>query len=104
MATRAEKFRYAAERSHEDRPPTKKRVKPLPSTLVGSKHAARKATHAFEPHPPEVQPSRKSTRGSANRAKPDAPFNLRESLVKNSPKARHGRGAGKRSPLARGRR
>jgi len=103
MATRAEKFRYAAERSHEDRPP-KKRVKPLPSTLVGSKHAARKATHAFEPHPPDVHPSRKSTRGSANRAKPDAPFNLRESLVKNSPKARHERGAGKRSPLARGRR
>jgi hypothetical protein len=51
------------------------------------KHAERKATHALEPDR-EGRPSRESSRKSANRAKPDTNFNLREELQKGSPETR----------------
>lgn len=47
-----------------------------------------KAAYAFESPAADGRRSRKSTRGSANRSKPDTNFNLRESLVKGSPEAR----------------
>lgn len=51
-----------------------------------SKRVAKKATYAFEGG--GGRPSRRSTRKSANRAKPDASLNLTEQLVKGSPEAR----------------
>jgi hypothetical protein len=50
--------------------------------------AAKKATYGIEPCADEHRPSRKSTRGGANRIKPDSSFNLREQLVKGSPESR----------------
>jgi hypothetical protein len=51
------------------------------------KHAAKKATYALE-DTANGRVSRKSTRKSANRAKSDTNFNLRENLQKGSPTAR----------------
>jgi hypothetical protein len=66
-------------------------------------HAAKiaaKATYAPEP-PHEGRPSRKSTRKSAHRVKPDSSFSLRESLQKGSPESRARRARAK-SVRARG--
>jgi hypothetical protein len=50
-------------------------------------HTRAKATYALEPTSGK-RPSRKSTRKSANRAKPDTNFNLREEMQKGSPEQR----------------
>ncbi len=51
-----------------------------------SKRAAEKATYALEPTGPVGQrPSRKSTRASANRSKPDANLKRREDRAKRAP-------------------
>jgi len=91
MATRAEQFR-----TEEERHPKRKAVQPRPAKekrVTKGRHAgpstvANKATYALESPAADGRRSRKSTRGSANRAKPDTNFNLRESLVKGSPEAR----------------
>jgi hypothetical protein len=59
-----------------------------PEKQIFLPHTAKKATYAIEPCSDEHRPSRKSTRGGANRIKPDSSFNLREQLVKGSPEAR----------------
>jgi hypothetical protein len=52
--------------------------------------SARKATYALETHTPGKRPSRKSTRKSANRSKPDTNLELRAQRKKNSPEGRYG--------------
>ena len=98
MATKAEQFRSTEERTRRK----KKRVsikKPKKGAWGRSKsHAAKKATHALEPTEPGKRPSRESTRSSANRAKPDAPFNITEETRKGAPseRARKARAKGAR--------
>lgn len=100
MATRAEKFRAQEERS----PAKKKRAKPGPTGAhpahdahkrknATSKRAGRKATYALERTKANTRPSRKSTRKSANRSKPDTNFELRRERKNNAPATRHSRRA-----------
>jgi hypothetical protein len=99
MPTRSERFRSEQER-RQRRP--KKKVLARKKAKKAAEGAgrerkteatrrARKATYEIEPHAPGKRPSRKSTRGGANRVKPDAPFNRREELTKGSPESRAGR-------------
>jgi hypothetical protein len=91
MATRAELFR-----TEEQRHSKRKKAQPSPAKKKAAaegrpakpRGAAAHATAALEAPAANGRRSRKSTRGSANRAKPDTNFNLRESLVKGSPEAR----------------
>lgn len=93
MATKAEKFHVEEERAAANE--HKAKVRPersKPGAAPGErtrakKHAGRKASYALEP-PREGRPSRKSTRKSANRSKPDTNLNLRETRQKTSPEAR----------------
>ncbi len=97
MATQAERFRSEQERHGK---PDRKRRKPAarrpaqaetpPSPLrKRPTRRASKATYAIEPTQPGKRPSRKSTRASANRVKPDASFNRREEAAKTSPDSRY---------------
>jgi hypothetical protein len=61
-------------------------AKPHKETILP--YTAKKATYGIEPCADEHRPSRKSTRGGANRIKPDSGFNLREQLIKGSPESR----------------
>ena len=87
MATRAERFRAREERKGPKATKGPKGAHAAKHTNV-SKRAGHKATYALEPHAPRTRPSRKSTRSSANRSKPDANFQLREERRTRSPKAR----------------
>lgn len=96
MATRAERFRAGQER----RGPKKQRKGPVGAHGAQDPHgrkrnpnraAARKATYALETHTPRARPSRKSTRASANRSKPDTNFQLRSERAARAPKARRAR-------------
>ncbi len=51
--------------------------------------SARKATYALETHTPGKRPSRKSTRKSNNRSKPDTNLELRAQRKKHSPEGRY---------------
>ena len=104
MATRAEQFHADEQRSGQassrrrrgqTKPgvPTKKRSR-------AKEHAAKKAPYALEVTTDGGRPSRKSTRKSANRAKPDTAFNATEELQKGSPESRYRKG---RARLARAR-
>jgi hypothetical protein len=92
MATRAEQFRSAQmgqRDKSEDRASSNGRKKPKKSEWRSeSKHAGVKATHALEETSSGARPSRKSTRASANRAKPDAHMQLGEERVEASPETR----------------
>ena len=103
MATRAEQERADAQRRG---PRTTKRNQagtkpgsPPASRSRAKKHTARKATYALERS--TGRPSRKSTRASANRAKPDAALNRTEEKRKGSPEATYRR-ARARATRARG--
>jgi hypothetical protein len=93
MATRSEQYRAAAERHGEadqsvrKRPSRSKPGSPPAKRARSKKAAGRKATYALEPTRAR-RPSRKSTRKSANRSKPDTNLTLREGRAKGSPKAR----------------
>jgi len=98
MATKAQWFRYRAERSGPKR--TRSPVKPVPrvggatGTEVArnrSKHAARKALYALEVTLPGARPSRKSTRGAANRQQNDAQARLRRAVSECRPESRAGK-------------
>src|ERR1044072_53536 len=95
MATRSEQFHADTQRRcerDEQRRRRAARSKPgvAPSDRSRSKkHAEKNATYALEEPSNGAPPSRKSTRKSANRAKPDASLNIRESLQKGSPEARY---------------
>lgn len=56
-----------------------------------SVHAARKASFALEDSA-TGRPSRKSSRGSSNRAKPDSNLKRRQTRATSSPKSRASRG------------
>jgi hypothetical protein len=92
MATRAERFHANEQRTGKTREPMRPgRTKPgLPSEVRSraKAHAARKALYALEETADGRRPSRKSTRRSANRAKPDATLNGIEELRKGSPQSR----------------
>jgi hypothetical protein len=93
MPTRSERFRSEQER-RQRRAKKKAPARKKPAEGGAQKRPtrrSRKATYGIEPHLPGERPSRKSTRGGANRVKPDAPFNRREELTKGSPENRAGR-------------
>jgi hypothetical protein len=83
MATKAERFRYAEERSGEPRPPTRPRRR-APSR-------GRKATFAFEVSAPGAA-SRKSTRKGKNRQKAGTALKSRQTLETTAPRSQHERG------------
>jgi hypothetical protein len=93
MATRAEQYKAAAERHGADDAAASKRAKaskpgsPPAKRAAAKKAAGRKASYALEPKR-AGRPSRKSTRKSANRSKPDTNLTLREGRTKGSPEAR----------------
>jgi hypothetical protein len=95
MATRSEQYRSARERTHTPNKAAKKRTQRhrAHDTHV-NRRAARKATYALEPRVAGKRPSRKSTRKSANRSKPDTNINLRSERRQRSPRMRHSRRAG----------
>jgi hypothetical protein len=82
MATRAERFRAATERS--GRKEAKKSKKTAKHVSLG-----RSASYALEDRSPASPPSRKSTRGSSNRQKAAAPMKGRLDVAIASPERRH---------------
>ena len=93
MATKAQEFRAAAERTAV----AAKRPKSTPSstprlTHNDSQRAGRKSTHAIERV--GAHASRKSTRGGANRAKPDSAQRITVRVRNASPEARATRESG----------
>src|SRR5450631_127454 len=107
MATKAEQFHAEEQRRHAGAKHGKNAHGSKPGTAPKArsndkKHAGKKATHALEKPVKGKRPSRKSTRKSANRSKPDATFNLQEEQRKTSPTARF-RKADARASRVRGR-
>jgi len=98
MATRAERFRSDSERTGRAKHKSIRKAKRATWSREKA-HAGAKATHAIE-----AGGSRESTRGSANRAKADAAFNLTENRRKGAPqaKARKMRASTKRVRGSRG--
>jgi hypothetical protein len=98
MATRSEQARDEEQRNRIASARKRATAKTASGTKVrrAKGRTAEKATYAYEA-PREGKPSRKSTRKSANRSKPDAGFNLRESLQKGSPESRARRSLAKAS-------
>ncbi len=85
MTTRAEWFRYEAERSGPKRPARKTKARPeaKPHNLSGKD---RKALYAFEDFAPGTRPSRKSSRKASNRQKTDAKFRLTRARKESAPR------------------
>ena len=92
MATKAEWFRYAAERSGS------KKQKSAPTPVAGrrdgtkipeehnvSERAGKNAPYALEAH--AGRPSRKSSRKSANRQKTDVQFRMKRKTAEGRPGA-----------------
>jgi len=89
MATKSEQFHAEEERkARTPKAPAPARSKPNTQSNESAR-AAKKATYALEQS--AGQPSRKSTRKSANRAKPDAAQTIHQEAVHNTPEARHAR-------------
>jgi hypothetical protein len=89
MATKAERFRYEAERSGTSQRKNKKGGVSTP----GSPAHARKASFAYEETPASTPASRRSTRKSKNRQKAAAALKGKQLLVLISPHHRHDSGA-----------
>jgi hypothetical protein len=88
MATKAERLRSEEQRTHGEDTKKSRASEKKPKKAAWSHdkaHAASKATHALEDTAPGQRPSRESTRGSSNRAKADAAFNITEETKKGSP-------------------
>ena len=87
MATRAEQFRYDAERAGPKRTAQPRRAKRprAGETRVESGHAARKASYQLEDS--AGRPSRKSSRKAANRQKTDVQFRLKRQVAETRPHA-----------------
>jgi hypothetical protein len=100
MATRAEQFRTEEQRQSNRktaRPSQAKKRPAIAERSAGSRAVPSNASYAFERPAADGRRSRKSTRDSANRAKPDTNLNLRESRVKGSPEARFRKQRAKRT-------
>ena len=106
MATRSEQYRAEQQRRGNRKSARQaSRTKPgvAPRDRSRSKaHAGKKATYALDADE-KGRPSRKSSRKSANRAKPDASLTISEALRKESPEARF-RQARARAVRTRGKR
>jgi hypothetical protein len=85
MATRAEWFRYNAERSGPKKPKQPKKAAPGPKAHNLST-TDRKALYAYEDFAPGARPSRKSSRKSSNRQKTDAKFRLTRARKESAPR------------------
>lgn len=108
MATRsqeqhAEQQRRGLTARTRKRATARKRRRDKLSASHTAKHARGKASYALETPSRRGKASRKSSRASANRAKPDTNFNLREEMVKGSPESRFAKARAK-SARVRGRR
>jgi hypothetical protein len=75
MTTRAEWFRYAEQRAHLHEPPAGEQKQATASTGGHRPSRGRRASYALEES--SGRPSRKSTRGSANRQKNDVQFRMK---------------------------
>ncbi len=82
MATRAEQFHTDSQRTGRAKHESVRKAKKGAWSRKKA-HAGVKATHAME-----AGGSRESTRASANRAKPDAAFNVTEEVRKGAPQSR----------------
>jgi hypothetical protein len=90
MATRAERFRSEQERTSKHPKPRRGPHKARPAAGARKqKRTSKKASFAFEPHAPNKRASRKSTRGSANRGKPDTSYDHVEEMRSSAPKNRY---------------
>lgn len=95
MATKAEQFKSRQERARKKPKPSRASKKPssprpsdaAPVSRNASVAAGRKATFALEESDAD-RPSRKSTRGSTNRQKPDSNLKRRETRRVSSPARR----------------
>ena len=90
MATRAERARSEMERSGPKRAPKpKKRTTPRrPGPHNQASRVAKKAAYQEEDRPSTTQPSRKSSRRGANRAKVASNLKLRQTNRMHAPKSR----------------
>ena len=88
MSTKAQDFRYAAERKNKKQPKPVKRTAAAEPRLThnDARRADHKATYAIEET--GKHHSRKSTRGSSNRAKPDSAMRITARIQNSSPEAR----------------
>ncbi len=82
MATKAERFRAEVQRSLQKPKPKPHKPEPVGGQTRVSQHAAVKLETSA------TKPSRKSTRSSANRSKPDSNLQRRESRARRSPESR----------------
>jgi hypothetical protein len=94
MATKAQEFRAAAERNAAV---SKKRTAKSPAVTPRRTHnearrAGKKSTYGIETV--GARASRKSTRGGANRAKPDSALRITARIRNASPEARAARKSG----------
>ena len=94
MATRSEQYRAEQQRRNgKGRTVRKGRSKPGAARSArtrAKKPAGRKAPYALEPSAnASARPSRRSTRASNRRAKPDSTLDLVEEIRKGSPQARY---------------
>lgn len=92
MATKAEQARAESAKKGPNPKRVKKAAQKKPAKAKGvgtepneNRAAGRKATFAKETTAPGKRPSRKSTRSSANRAKPDTNLTLRSERAKRAP-------------------
>jgi hypothetical protein len=104
MPTRAEQFRHDEERKPKKSPPKKaskaakkKTHKKGDDIRTTGGSAGKKAVYADEAQAEKGQPSRKSTRKSANRSKPDSSLTRREGAQKTSADNRYRKAAAKSS-------
>jgi len=110
MSTKAERV-HTEEQRHGPTPKARKRAKATKTRAEKlrvpheTKHAGNKASYAQEAPSKVGRASRKSTRKSANRAKPDTNLTLREERLKRAPtnryrkaRARAGRVRGSAAP------
>ena len=91
MATKAERFRYEAERSGAKKAKAAPRRRGRGDGTGEAQHnvsnrAARKAAYALEPS--AGRPSRKSSRKAANRQKNDVQFRMKQEVAEVRPESR----------------
>lgn len=88
MSTKAQDFRYSAERANKKKPKQTKRAPAAEPRLThnDAHRVDHKATNAIEPT--GKHHSRKSTRKSSNRAKPDSAMRITARIQNSSPEAR----------------
>jgi hypothetical protein len=86
MSTRAEWFRYYAERAHPVRRSVAEASAPVAGAAkrTGDQGVAKRATYAREEH--AARPSRKSTRKSAHRQKTDVQFRMKRRAAEVQPR------------------